>query len=129
MHHLRTLIPYLRPHRWTLLAGLILVATSNVFDVLTPLVLGRAIDALGEPDFTRARILTYGGLIIALALLAGAARFGMRMLLNGMSRHIENDLRNGFFEHLLRLDAAYYGATRTGDLMSRATNDIGAVRM
>jgi ATP-binding cassette, subfamily B, multidrug efflux pump len=129
MHHLRTLIPYLRPHRLVLLAGLFLVAASNVFDVLTPLVLGRAIDALGESDVTRAHILGYGGFIIALALLAGAARFGMRILLNGMSRHIENDLRNAFFDHLLRLDAAYYGATRTGDLMSRATNDIGAVRM
>src|SRR5262245_53827128 len=129
MHHLRTLIPYLRPHRWALLAGLFLVAASNVFDVLTPLVLGRAIDALGGPAVTHTRILGYGGLIMALALLAGAARFGMRMLLNGMSRHIENDLRNAFFDHLLRLDAAYYGATRTGHLMSRRTNDIGAVRV
>jgi ATP-binding cassette subfamily B protein len=129
MHHLRTLIPYLRPHRWALLAGLVLVAISNVFDVLTPLVLGRAIDAMGEPDVTRGRILGYGAFIIGLALVAGGARFGMRKLLNGMSRHIENDLRNAFFDHLLRLDAAFYGATRTGDLMSRATNDIGAVRM
>ncbi|MGH7470232.1 MAG: ABC transporter ATP-binding protein [Longimicrobiales bacterium] len=129
MHHLRTLIPFLRPYRWATLAGLVLVAFSNVFDVLVPLVLGRAIDALGEADMTRTTILGYAFLIVGLALLAGTARFGMRVLLNGMSRHIENDLRNAFFDHLLRLDATFYGGTRTGDLMSRATNDVGAVRM
>lgn len=129
MHHLRSLFPYLKPYRWALFAGLLLVVTANVFDVLAPLVLGRAIDGLGAGDVTRARILGYAGLIIALALLAGAARYGMRKLLNGMSRHVENDLRNSFFDHLLRLDATFYGSTRTGDLMSRATNDIGAVRM
>jgi ATP-binding cassette subfamily B protein len=52
----------------------------------------------------------------------------MRQLLNGISRRIETDLRNDFFRHLLRLDATYYGTTRTGDLMSRATNDTSAVR-
>jgi ATP-binding cassette subfamily B multidrug efflux pump len=53
----------------------------------------------------------------------------MRELLNGISRRIEADLRNNFFRHLLRLDATFYGSTRTGDLMSRATNDTFAVRM
>jgi ATP-binding cassette subfamily B protein len=53
----------------------------------------------------------------------------MRQLLNGVSRRIETDLRNDFFGHLLRMDATFYGTTRTGDLMSRATNDTLAVRM
>jgi ATP-binding cassette subfamily B protein len=53
----------------------------------------------------------------------------MRHLLNGLSRRIECDLRNDFFAHLLRLDASFYGRTRTGDLMARATNDTQAVRM
>jgi ATP-binding cassette subfamily B protein len=50
-------------------------------------------------------------------------------LLNGISRRVETDLRNDFFQHLLGLDATFYGGTRTGDLMSRATNDTLAVRM
>ena len=129
MLHLRTLIPFLKPYRWALAAGLALVALSNVFDVLAPLVLGRAIDALAQQGITSARIFAYAGLIVGLALLAGAARYGMRELLNGMSRRVENDLRDAFFDQLLRLDATFYGATRTGDLMSRATNDISAVRM
>jgi ATP-binding cassette subfamily B protein len=52
----------------------------------------------------------------------------MRELINGLSRRIEYDLRNDLFAHLLRLDAAYFGRTRTGDIMARLTNDLSAVR-
>jgi ATP-binding cassette subfamily B protein len=94
-----------------------------------PWLLGRAIDALGRPAASPRDILVYAGLIIGTTLVSGTARFGMRQLLNGISRRIENELRDDFFRHLLRLDAAFYGGTRTGDLMSRATNDTQAVRM
>ena len=53
----------------------------------------------------------------------------MRRLLIGASRDIEYDLRNDFFAHLQRLPLGYFQAHRTGDLMSRATNDLSAVRM
>ena len=53
----------------------------------------------------------------------------MRTWLIGASRQIEYDLRNDFFAHLERLPLAYFQANRTGDLMSRATNDLSAVRM
>src|SRR5690606_25677999 len=66
---------------------------------------------------------------IGATMVGGAARFGMRQILNGLSRRVETDLRDHFFAHLMRLDASFYGATRTGDLMSRATNDTQAVRM
>jgi len=62
------------------------------------------------------------------ALVGGVARYGMRELLNGYSRKIERDLRQTLFDHLLRLPAQFYDEWRTGDLMSRATNDILAVR-
>ncbi len=53
----------------------------------------------------------------------------MRRIIIGASRDIEYDLRNDFFAHLQRLDLAYFQRNRTGDLMSRATNDLNAVRM
>ena len=53
----------------------------------------------------------------------------MRELLNGLSRYIEYDLRNDLFARLATLDASWYGRTRTGDIMARLTNDLGAVRM
>lgn len=129
MNELRTLLPYLRPYRRGLVFGLLLVVLSNAFAILTPELIGSAIDALGRPDTTRGIILGYAGLTILVALLAGAARYGMRELLNGISRRVETDLRQRFFEHLLHLDRTFYGRTRTGDLMSRATNDTQAVRM
>ena len=78
---------------------------------------------------TMGRISTYALLLVVAAFLGGAAKYGMRELLNGLSRRIECDLRNDYFAHLLRLDAGFYGRTRTGDLMARATNDTQAVRM
>jgi len=129
MKELRTLLPFLKPYRWGILAGLLLVALSNVFGILTPLLLGRGIDALGVAGVTLGRIALYAGAVVGLAVLSGLATYGMREFLNGISRRVETDLRDSFFAHLLKLDATFYNGTRTGDLMSRATNDIGAVRM
>jgi ATP-binding cassette subfamily B protein len=67
--------------------------------------------------------------MLGIALVAGALRYGMREALNSLSRWIEYDLRNDLLAHLLSLDAAYFGRMRTGELMARLTNDLGAVRM
>ena len=122
-------LPYLRRYRTGLFAGLALVLVSNAFGTALPWLLGRAVDAIGSPGADVRAAAVFGGLIVGAALVSGAARFGMRRRLNGISRRIENDLRDDFFDHLLRLDAEFYGRTRTGDLMSRATNDTQAVRM
>lgn len=129
MRELRHLIPYIRPYLRGMIFGLVLVVISNAFGILTPHLIGITIDALGLPEITGLTILGYAGLILLTAILAGAGRYGMRELLNGISRRVETDLRQDFFEHLLHLDATFYGQRRTGDLMSRATNDTTAVRM
>ena len=129
MNELRTIIPYFRPYRKGVVVGLALVVVTNLFTVAGPYLIKLAIDGLGDPDVTMGRISTYALLIVGAALLGGAAKYGMRELLNGLSRRIECDLRNDFFAHLLRLDSGFYGRTRTGDLMAHATNDTQAVRM
>jgi ATP-binding cassette subfamily B protein len=129
MSQLKRILPYVRPYRGGLALGLVLVVISNGAGVLSPWLLGRAIDTLGAAGVTVGRIALFSALIVVAAALSGAARFGMRYQLNGISRKIENDLRDSFFEHLLRLDAGFYDRNRTGDLMSRATNDTQAVRM
>ncbi len=129
MSHLRAVVPYLRPYRRGIAAGLFLVVLANAFTVVGPYLLRMAIDALGEAGATSRVVLGWSTLIVGTAILGGAARFGMRELLNGISRRIECDLRNDFFVHLLTLDASFFDGTRTGDLMSRATNDTLAVRM
>src|SRR5581483_3148335 len=78
---------------------------------------------------TRAKLLEYGALLLFVGLFGGVFRFLMRRILTGVSRRIEYDMRNDFFAHLEKLPLAYFQAHRTGDLMSRATNDLNAVRM
>ncbi len=129
MHELRALLPYFRPYRRGLVAGMVCVIFANAFQIAGPWFMKLAIDALDDPDVTVRRITFYAVMIVVVALVGGAFRYGMREFLNGISRRIEADLRNDFFGHLLRLDATFYGGTRTGDLMSRATNDTLAVRM
>lgn len=129
MKELRAVLPYFRPYYRGVVAGLVCVVFANVFQIAGPWFMKLAIDGMGDPDVTMGRITLYAAMIVVVALLGGVFRFGMRQLLNGISRRIETDLRDDFFRHLLRLDATFYGSTRTGDLMSRATNDTLAVRM
>ena len=127
MRALRRLLPYYRPYRWQVILGLAFVVISSAFASVTPWLLRSALDGIRSGVEPR-RIWLLGGGMIGLALAAGVLRFGMRELINGLSRRIEYDLRNDLFSHLLRLDAAYFGRMRTGDVMARLTNDLSAVR-
>ena len=129
MTQLKTVLPYVQRYWKGLSAGLLFVALSNAAPIATPWLIGLAIDAMQRPGASTGIILDYAIWIVVINVLNGAARFGMRQMLNGISRRIENDLRDDFFSHLVKLDAVFYGSTRTGDLMSRATNDTQAVRM
>ncbi len=123
----RRLIPYYRPYRGRFVIGIALVVLSSAIASLAPWLMRLAIDAMraGEP---LPRVWRLAGAIVGLALVAGALRYGMRELMNGLSRLIEYDLRSELFAHLLRLDAGFYARTRTGDIMARLTNDLSAVR-
>ncbi len=129
MNELRSTLPYFRPYLRGFGWGIVFVVLANAFTVATPYLLKVAIDGLSDPEVTAGAIARLAWLIVGAAFLGGAARYGMRQLLNSLSRRMEADLRNDFFRHLLRLDASFFGATRTGDLMSHATNDTLAVRM
>src|SRR3954470_19864769 len=127
MRALRRLLPYFRPYRWQVFLGLACVIVSAAFASVTPWLLRAALDGIGSGAPSR-RIWTLAAAMVGLALVAGVLRYGMRDLINGLSRRIEYDLRNDLFVHLLKLDAAYFGRTRTGDIMARLTNDLSAVR-
>jgi ATP-binding cassette subfamily B protein len=127
MREFRRLLPYFRPYLKGVVWGLVLVVISNVFTIAGPLLLKLAIDSLTE-SLSRDLIVRYAVLIVAVAVVGGGARFGMRQLLNSISRRIETDLRDDLFDHLLHLPPEFYDGWRTGDLMSRATNDVLAVR-
>jgi len=127
MRALRRLLPYYAPYRWQVILGLAFVVISSALASVTPWLLRAALDGIRAGLESR-RIWTLAGAMVGLALVAGVLRYGMRELINGLSRRIEYDLRNDLFAHLLRLDAGYFGRTRTGDIMARLTNDLSAVR-
>ncbi len=128
MRHLRRLVPYVKGHRRSLALGLASLLLTTGLSVVTPWVLRYAVDDLAL-RVTQEKLVFYAGLIVVLAVVEGFFRYGMRTILIGMSREIEYELRNDVFRHLTRLSASYYHANRIGDIMSRATNDMGAVRM
>ena len=107
------------------LGGLCL-AMKDITQALQPLMIRGAVDSFrgGGATFVR-----FAGYLVGLALLKGIFQYWMRVILIGISRDIEFDLRNDLFAHLIRLSPEYYARTRTGDIMARATNDLNAVRM
>ncbi len=125
---LRSLLPYLRRYRPAIAAGLVCVILGNVFQLSAPQFLRLGVDAIGAGRPLRTVAWFAGGLLLA-AVLTGGARFTMRLLLNGVSRKVEYDLRTDLFAHLERLEPAFYNRMPTGDLMALSTNDLASIRM
>jgi ATP-binding cassette, subfamily B, multidrug efflux pump len=125
---LRRLFPYIGRYRRTFTLGLLCVFATTAIQLLPPWVLKFAVDDL-TAGVTREKLVWYAALIMAIAIAGAVFRFLMRRILIGASRDIEYDIRNDFFARLQLLPLGYYQARRTGDLMSRATNDLNAVRM
>jgi len=124
----RQLLPFVLRYRRQFILGLVCVVLSSTFQLLAPWVLRFAIDDL-TLGVTRQKLMTYAGLILGVACVRAVFQFLMRRIIIGASREIEYDIRNAFFTRLQQMPLAYYQARRTGDLMSRATNDLNAVRM
>src|SRR5216684_9009675 len=124
----RTLWPYMRRYRRGLVLGMGSLVLKDVFGASIPLVIRSAIDSLtaGRP-FTV--VLRFSLLLAAVSLVKGVFQYWMRVILIGISRDIEYDLRNDLFARLVSLSSDFYARQRTGDIMARATNDLNAVRM
>ena len=124
----RRLIEYLARYRRAFATGFVCVVMATAIATGGPWVLKFAIDDLSAGlTFDKVRCMV--SLLFALAAAGGVFRFLMRRIIVGASREFEYDLRNDFFAALQRLHLSYFQQHRTGDLMSRATNDLGAVRM
>ena len=112
---------------WLLLAFLALVASAG-FNLIIPRMMGDAIDTAlssGERSF----LFVAAGIIIGAGLLRGVAEFGNRFLAEAVSQKVAYDIRNAIFNQLQRLSFSYHDQAQTGQLMSRATVDVEAIRM
>ncbi|MPZ19807.1 MAG: ATP-binding cassette domain-containing protein [Luteitalea sp.] len=120
--------PYIQRHRRDVLRGLGCAIGATAVSLVSPWILKYAVDDLAQ-GVTAGKLRLYAALLLAVALVGGIFRFLMRRIVIGVSRVIEYDLRNDFFAHFERWAMADFQRHRTGDLMSRATNDLSAVRM
>ncbi len=104
-----------------------MVLSTGLF-LAMPGIVRRVLEGL-ERGVTTERLLLAAGAIVLLAVGDAFAFFFTRRILIGLSRDIEYEMRQDLFAHLLRLPPTWFRKNRTGDLMSRAVNDLAAVRM
>jgi ATP-binding cassette subfamily B multidrug efflux pump len=125
---LRRLLYYFLRHKTALSLGALCVIGSAAFSLLKPLIVGGAVNELSKA-VTREALVRYGLALIGASMFEGLFLFLQRRIVIGESRRIEYEMRNDFYEHLQSLPVAYYQEQRTGDLLSRATNDLASARM
>lgn len=154
--NLRGLFPYLRRYTGGITLGLIALALMGIVGNVVPLAIGIIFDVLagsarpfenGAPGaaalhaswlsrmvpfyepHSRHTLGIYCLLLVGFIALKGLLSFSTRWILIGVSRDIEFDIRNDLLDRLLILEPEFYVRNRTGELMSRATNDLNQVRM
>jgi ATP-binding cassette subfamily B multidrug efflux pump len=121
------ILRYLRPHRRVVLLGAAALVVVNVLSVTIPLLVRRVIDDL-QDGFSLSDIGQQAGLIVLLATLMGGVRLLSRMLVFGVGRQVEADLKQRIFDHLLRQEPGWVQSTGSGEVISRATSDVENVR-
>lgn len=129
IHQLSRLKPFLQQHWQSYLAGALLLAGTNAFALLIPWLLKLAVESIQSRGNAPHSPAWYGGAIIAAALLHGFIRIFSRTTLLHNARRIEFAIREALYDRLLQLDPLFYGRERTGDLLSRFSNDLTNVRM
>ena len=140
MKELRYLIKFYKKYRWRFALGIIFVVTSNIFALYPAIYTRKAFDTAKQaieksqninfnyPELT-STLLYFGLMLILFALLKGIFMFFMRQTIIVMSRLIEFDIKNEIFNHYQNLDRKFYLKNKTGDMMSRISEDVTRVRM
>ena len=123
----RPLRPYLARYKARFVAGFVCLIIGQTVGALVPLAIKAGVDDLMHAVVLR-QLAIVAAILIGLSVIKAFFQFWTRWILIGISRDAEYDLRNDLFRHLLRLSPRYYTENRTGDLMSKLTNDLNAVR-
>ena len=118
---------YMRPHRRLVLMGAGALVLVNLLSVAIPLLVRGVIDDL-QDGFALADLFKQSALIMVLATLMAATRLTSRMLVFGVGRQVEADLKQRIFDHMLRQEPAWLQRTGSGEVISRATSDVENVR-
>jgi ATP-binding cassette subfamily B protein len=123
-----TVLPYLRQYRGKYVAGALCLVVVDGAQLVMPQLIKRAVDLVSSGAFAMGEVLKVSAGMLLVALVISAMRFLWRYFIHGSSRRIEAAMRDALFARLMDLSAGYFQANKTGDLMARATNDLGNVR-
>lgn len=123
----RSVWSYLRPHKRQVIAGFVLLLLTNLFDKSIPWLLQHAIDALTHAKYTTVR--NYAIAVIGCAVVMGVVRTMSRRRLFDVARDAEYEIRGSILDRLHVLGPSFFRRMSTGEIMSRAINDLGQVRL
>ena len=126
---LTRLLVYFKRHKKLLIGGIIVTILSNAIAMVSPWIVKIAIDELKTNQATHTDLQRYAIIVVILAVAAGFFRYFMRRTIIWGSRLFEYEVRNDFFEHLLKLPRSFYQEIPTGDIIARGSNDIEAIRL
>jgi len=129
MDKLRYIKDLLSKNKFKYALGIIFLLCVDVLQLVLPIVLGDVTDLLEGGLLTREKLAQYALIISLIAVGIALFRFLFRYTFMRVSKSIELSLRNRFYSHLQKLSINYFNTHKTGDLMARATNDMGNVTM
>lgn len=129
MEQIKFISAYIKKHKWQYIAGILTLFAVDFLNLFVPKITGVITDGLAGHSMEMPEVLENIAVILALGAMLALGRFLWRYFLFGASRHIQYELRNDMFAHLETMSVEYYNEHKTGDLMSRFTNDLNAVRM
>lgn len=124
----KSLFGYMRAHAKLAVGGFALVGLHVLIAMLAPFITRFAIDALVDGDISAWGIVGYAAALLGAAVCSGLSALGMRKVLLGLGHVVEYEVRRDVFDHMTRLDYYFYSTERTGDLMTKMTSDLTAVR-
>ncbi len=122
------LMRFVKKYWLTLTFALVCLLASTVLSLIVPRVLGKGIDAVLKAD-NQGYLYLAAGIVVGAAVLRGVVGYIQQYLTQVVSQKVSYDIRNALYDHLQKLSFAYHDKAQTGQLMSRATVDIEAVRM
>lgn len=128
MQQLRALVPFVMRYRGRLLLGLFFSICAATTSVTLPQIIRSVVDLLNTRGVVPSELLRFGLIMFGIGIVDTLFRFGQRQTINASSYLVEFDMREALFAKLITLDQRFYGRNHTGDLMTRVTNDLSAVR-
>jgi len=126
---LAIIFPLFRRYAKRLLIGFVALICVDIIQLLIPKFIKYGVDSLAEQTATPVSLFHLGLIIVGASCCVVGLRFIWRYLIIGFSRILETKVRNQLFSHILNMDQPFFERWKTGDIMARASNDLGAVQM